>query len=447
MKITMENSLANFSKKFAKSKEMTEKSKGRIPGGFSRRTFNYGPHAIFVERGEGAYIYTVDGHKLLDMNSNFTVDILGHNHPSVTKALIDLIPNGFSFGNPTPLEARLAQILIDRIPSVEKVKFSCSASESAMTAVRIARGYTGKWKVAKMEGGYHGFGDDLAISAHPNPEFFPGPSHHPTPVPDSGGIPPFVTQNTVILTQNNLPVCEKILRENAQDIACVIMELQSGSGGIVALEQSFVEGMRTLTKELGIVLVFDETISLRAGYHGLQGIYGVKPDLTIMGKMIGGGVPIGAVGGSSGVFQVVEDDQVMVSGTHHGHPLAMAAGAACMEVMTEAAFDKLNAMSQKIMTEVNTWAKSKNYPFMIYGQGFSFLGYTFTDKVGREITTHRDFWRYVDGEKTQIYSLEIATHDFFPVHRGQFCLSVPMTDKDIDAFIGSTKEIVAGIME
>lgn len=447
MKITMESSLSNFSKKFAKSKEMTEKSKGRTPGGFSRRTFNYGPHAIFVEKGEGQYIYTIDGHKLLDMNSNFTVDILGHNHPNVTKALIDLIPQGFSFGNPTQAEGQLAQILIDRIPSIERVKFSCSSSESCLSAVRIARGYTGKWKIAKMEGGYHGFIDDLAISAHPNPEFFPGPDSHPLPVPDSGGIPPFVTQNTIILKQNDLPVCEKILRENAKDVACVIMELQSGSGGIVALDQKFVDGMRALTKELGIVLIVDETISLRASYSGLQGVYGLKPDLTIMGKMIGGGIPIGAVGGSAEVLQVVEDDQVMISGTHHGHPLATTAGVACLETMNEAAFDKLNTMSKKIMTEINTWAKSKNYPFMIYGQGFSFLGYTFTDKVGREIKTHRDFWKYTDGEKTQIYSLELATRDFFPVHRGQFCLSLPMTDKDIDAFIGTSKDIIDGIME
>ncbi|WP_050184088.1 aspartate aminotransferase family protein [Domibacillus robiginosus] len=447
MKITLESSMAGFLKKFEKSKELAEKCKGNIPGGFSRKTFNYGPHGIFVERGEGQYIYTVDGHKLLDMNNNFTVNILGHNHPSISKAIMETIPKGFSFGNPTEYESKLAGILIDRLESVEKVKFSCSASESCLSAIRIARGYTGKTKIAKFEGGYHGFIDDLAISAHPSPDMDPGPDHNPKPLPDSGGIPSFVTESTILLKQNDIAVCEKILRENADDIACVIMELQSGAGGIVVLEQGFVEDIRKLTEELGIVLIFDETITLRAGYNGLQGIYGVKPDLTIMGKMIGGGIPIGAVGGSSKIFEVLETDQVMISGTHHGHPLAAAAGIACMETMNEAAINKLNNQAERIKQEINEWANIKNYPFMIYGKGFSFLAYTFTDKVGREIKTHRDFWNYTDNNKTNIYSLEIATRGFFPVYRGQFSLSLPMTDEDITAFIETTKDIVKGIME
>lgn len=446
MKITLESSMAGFLKKFEKSKELTEKSKDNIPGGFSRKTFNYGPFGIFVERGEGQYIYTVDGHKLLDMNNNFTVNILGHNHPSISKAIMDTVPKGFSFGNPTEYESKLAGILIDRIESVEKVKFSCSASESCLSAIRIARGYTGKNKVAKFEGGYHGFIDDLAISAHPIPEKS-GPDYSPTPIPDSAGIPSFVTENTILLKQNDLAVCEKILRENAQDTACVIMELQSGAGGVVVLDEEFVEGIRAVTEELGILLIIDETMTLRAGYHGLQGIYGVKPDLTIMGKMIGGGIPIGAVGGASKIFEVVEADQVMISGTHHGHPLAAAAGIACLETMDEAATAKLNNQALRIKKEINEWAADKNYPFMIYGKGFSHLAYTFTDKVGREIKTHRDFWHYTDSEKTNIYSLEIATRGFFPVYRGQFSLSLPMTDEDITAFIETTKDIVEGIME
>lgn len=447
MSITLESSMASFLKKFEKSGELTKKCKNKIPGGFSRKTFNYGPHGIFVERGEGQYIYTVEGHRLLDMNNNFTVNILGHNHPNISKAMMETIPKGISFGNPTEYESKLAEILIDRIESVEKVKFSCSASESCMSAVRIARGYTGKTKIAKFEGGYHGFIDDLAISGHPSPDRFPGPDHHPTPLPDSDGIPSSVTANTILLKQNDFAVCEKILRENAHDIACVIMELQSGAGGVVVLDQDFVEGIRALTEELGIVLIFDETITLRAGYNGLQGIYGVKPDLTIFGKMIGGGLPIGAVGGASKIFEVLEANQVMISGTHHGHPLAAAAGIACMETMNETAYDKLNHQAETIKKEINDWANNKNYPFMVYGKGFSFLAYTFTDKVGREIRTHRDFWHYIDNEKTQAYSLEIATRGFLPVYRGQFSLSLPMTDEDITAFIETTKDIVTGIME
>lgn len=445
-KITLESSLEDFSKKFAKSRELTEKNRGRMPGGFSRRTFNYGPHAVFVEKGEGQYIYTVDGHRLLDLNNNYSVNILGHNNPKVNQAIIDILPRGISFGNPAPEEGQLAEILINRMTGMERVKFSCSASESNMTAVRIARAYTGKSKVAKFEGGYHGFIDFMAISAHPNLGMFPGPDHHPLPVPDSAGIPSFVTENTIVLTQNDLPGTERILRANAKDIACLLVELQSCAGGLVALDQEFVDALRALTKELGIVMIVDETISLRAGYGGLQGVYKVKPDLTVMGKIIGGGIPVGAVGGTAEVMDVVEQDQVMISGTHHGHIIAMAAGIACMNCMDHAAYEKLNAQSMKIQTGINEWAKSKNYPFLVYGKGFSYLGYTFTDRVGREIKTHRDFWYHCDLDRTQAFSLEIANRGYFPVIRGQFCLSTPMTDADIDGFIETSKDIITGIM-
>jgi glutamate-1-semialdehyde 2,1-aminomutase len=446
MKITLKNSLAKFSETFKISKKFTETCRNRIPGGYSRQTFNYGPHAIYVDCGEGQYIHTIDGYRLLDLNNNFTVSILGHNHPKITNALMEAIPKGFSFGNPMNYENELAEIICSRVESVEKIKFSCSASESCISAARIARAYTGKNKIAKFEGGYHGFIDDLHISAHPTPERFPGPSNHPTPLAESAGIPSYVVENTIILPQNDLDSCEKILKENARDTACVFMELQSGAGGVVVLDKEFVKGIRSLTEELGIMLIIDETITLRANYHGLQSLYGVRPDLTVMGKIIGGGLPLGAVGGQSKYFDMCENGQVSISGTHHGHNLAAVAGKACLEVMDEVAYDKLNKLAKRTRDELNEWANKKNHPFIVYGD-FSFLGYAFTDKKGREIKTHRDFWNYVNKDHILTYALEIATRGFFPVHRGQIALSLPMTDKDIDGFISTTKEIVDGILE
>jgi len=448
MKITLESSSKKFKETFKKSGELTEQCQGIIPGGFSRRTFFYGPHAVFVERGDGAYIYTADGKKLLDMNNNYNVNILGHNHPNVTKALMEAIPKSYSFGNPNmDLENQLAKILVDRIDSIEKIKFSCSASESCHSAARLARGYTGKTKIAKMEGGYHGFTDTFEISAHPSPDRFPGPAERPIALPDTAGIPQNIIDNLVILKQNDLAACEKVLRENAHDLAAVFLELQSGAGGLVVLDKEFVTGIRAITEELGILLVIDETVTLRAGYGGLQGIYGVKPDITVMGKMIGGGIPIGAIGGSAEVFSVVDNDQVQISGTHHGHPLSMVGGIATMNTLTKEVFAELDKKSSRIINEVNTWAQSKNYPFMMYGGYGACIAYAFTDEPGREIKTHRDYWSYADEEKLQIYALEIATRGFFPVHRGQFSLSVPMTDDEITAFIETTKDIVDGILK
>lgn len=441
-RLSIESSLQAFTTKFAKSAELTRVGRQIIPGGYSRNSFNFGPHAVFVDTGDGAFIDTVDGHRLLDLNNNFTVNVLGHNFPAVTDALMAAVPSGMSFGNPSTAEADLANLLIDRIPSVEKIQFSCSATESCMSAIRVARAHTGKTKIAKFEGGYHGFSDPLHISSHTHPGSDGGTADDPKAVPDSGGIPHTDVENTVILAQNDRAGSERILRAHANEIACLILELQSGAGGLVVLDQEFVERLRELTDELGIVLIFDETISLRAGYHGLQGVYGVTPDLTVMGKIIGGGLPLGAVGGSASVMNALEIGAVTISGTHHGHKLALIAGAACMRSLDRAAFDKLNGHSGRIMSELNEWSAARRSPFTVYGKGFSHMAYGYMTAPGLQVRNHRDYWHNVDGERTQIISLELANRNFFPVHRGEFSLSLPMTDDEITTYIETLKEIV-----
>ena len=446
MQLTLENSNKRFSEKFKDSGKLTEQFKGIIPGGFSRKTVTYGPHLIFIDHGEGQYIYTVEGHRLLDLHNNFSVNTLGHNHPKISSALMEAIPKGYSYGSPMTHESKLAEIICSRVESVERIKFSCSASEACLSAARIARANTGKQKIAKFEGGYHGFIDDFQISTRPSPDSYPGPDHHPLPVATSAGIPSYVTENTIILPQNDLESCEKILRESAGDTACVFMELQSGAGGVVVLDREFVKGIRALTEELGILLVLDETITLRADYHGMQSLYGIKPDLTVMGKIIGGGLPLGAVGGQAKYFEMCENGQVSIAGTHHANSLTIVAGIACLESMDEAAYDRLNTLADRIKDELNEWAIKEEYPFVVYGE-FSVLGYTFTDEVGREPKNHRDFWKFVNSDHVLIYNLEMATRGYLPLHLGELCLSLPMTDEDIDSFIETSKEVVEGIVK
>lgn len=443
--LTLDSVLRTFAQRFSTSAEYTRETRARIPGGYSRSSFNFGPHAVFVESGEGAHIQTVDGHRLLDLNNNFTVNVLGHDHPTIRDALLQASSTGISFGNPGRLEGRLADILIERVPSVEKVQFSCSATESCMSAIRVARGYTGRTRYAKFEGGYHGFSDALYISSHTEPDDDCGSDTDPLPVPDSGGIPSSELENAVILPQNDWTSCERILRVNSNDLACVILELQSGAGGLVTLDREFVERLRVLTTELRIILIFDETVSLRAGYHGAQGAYGVTPDLTVMGKMIGGGLPLGALGGSAELMDVLETGVVSISGTHHGHKLALAAGIACMETMDQAAFERLNACAARVTSEVNDWADARHIPFHIYGGGFSHLAYGYFNGSNREVRNHRDYWRVVDGERTQTISLELANRGIFPVHRGEFSLSLPMTDEDISEIVETFTSIVADL--
>lgn len=442
MGLTYEQSLEHFLKIFQKSKEMSDEAAKYIPGSYSRRSFNYGPHAIYVNNAKGAYVYTVDGKKLLDFNNNFTVSVLGYQNEAVDQALIETMKKGFSIGNPTEEEGELARMLCERIDSFEKVKFFCSASEACVGALRIARGYTGKTKVAKMEGGYHGFLDDFSFSAHPNASKADDDLEHIVPQPESAGIPANRAEDVVLLTQNNIEVSEKLIREHADELACVVMELQSGSGGIVTLDKAFVKRIREITKELGIVLIFDETITIRAYKGGLQSWYGVKPDLTISGKTLGGGIPLGVVGGSNEVMDVVTKDIVQMSGTHHGHRLACAAGIAILKQLDDVAYKRLNSMGERIKNELNIWAKEKKIPFIVFGES-SVLGYAFTREIGQTIRTHRDYWLKSDAQKMQTFALEIAVRGFLPVHRGQLGLTLPMADQDITDFIETTKDIVS----
>ena len=442
MGLTYEQSLEHFLKTFQKSKEMSDEAAKYIPGSYSRRSLKYGPHAIYVNNAKGAYVYTVDGKKLLDFNNNFTVSVLGYQNEAVDQALIETMKKGFSIGNPTEEEGELARMLCERIDSFEKVKFFCSASEACVGALRIARGYTGKTKVAKMEGGYHGFLDDFSFSAHPNASKADDDLEHIVPQPESAGIPANRAEDVVLLTQNNIEVSEKLIREHADELACVVMELQSGSGGIVTLDKAFVKRIREITKELGIVLIFDETITIRAYKGGLQSWYGVKPDLTISGKTLGGGIPLGVVGGSNEVMDVVTKDIVQMSGTHHGHRLACAAGIAILKQLDDVAYKRLNSMGERIKNELNIWAKEKKIPFIVFGES-SVLGYAFTREIGQTIRTHRDYWLKSDAQKMQTFALEIAVRGFLPVHRGQLGLTLPMADQDITDFIETTKDIVS----
>ena len=445
MKLTIEAANEHFLQVFSKSYETMKAHMDKIPNGFSRKSFMYGPAAIFADHGEGQYVYTIDGRKLLDFNNNFTVNVLGYANPAVNEAIAEATKRAYSFGNPTEPEYELAGMLADRIESVERTKFFCSSSEACLGAVRIARAYTGKDKIAKMEGGYHGFGDEMAISGHVDPSLPHGEQAAPASVPDSAGIPQSSVDNVIILTQNHLEDCEKVIRAHAHELACVIMELQSCAGGCVVLTKEFVEGIRAITKELGIVLIFDETCTLRAGYHGMQGIYGVRPDLTVMGKIIGGGVPIGAVGGSKEVMEVLEN-KVALSGTHHGHLMAAMAGIATLKQLDEAAFEKLNGQASRIKNELNSWAIENEIPFSYYGE-HSILGYAFTDKVDRKINTIRDYWGNTNGNAMQIYALEMAVRGYYPVVRGQIALTLPMTDENMTGFIETSKELITEIYQ
>ena len=317
------------------SRQMFQKARTLIPGGVNspvRACKSVGCDPLFVKRASGSKIVDVDGNEFIDFVCSWGPMILGHNHPRVRAAIEAALENGTSFGAPTPLEIDLAELVVEAFPSVEKVRFVSSGTEATMSAIRLARGYTGRKAVVKFDGCYHGHADSFLVKA--------GSGVITLGIPGSPGVPEEIVKNTVSIPYNDEQTLEKTLRDASLEIACVIVEPVAGNMGVVPPAPGFLQKLRDLTAELEIVLIFDEVITgLRLGFGGAQERFGIMPDLTCLGKIIGGGLPVGAYGGKKEIMaQIAPDGPVYQAGTLSGNPLAMAAGVATMEILKAPGF-------------------------------------------------------------------------------------------------------------
>lgn len=306
-----------------------------IPGGVNspvRACQSVGCQPRFIQRAAGAKIYDADGNEYLDFVCSWGPMILGHNHPAVMDAISQAMANGTSFGAPCELEVDLAKMVCEALPSVDMVRFVNSGTEATMSAVRLARGYTGRKAVVKFDGCYHGHADSFLVKA--------GSGVITLGIPGSPGVPDDIVKNTISIPYNDIESLEKTLRDQDLDIACVIMEPVAGNMGVVLPEPSFIAKVRELTAELGIVLIFDEVITgFRVSYGGAQAAFGIMPDLTCLGKIIGGGLPVGAYGGKREIMaQISPSGPVYQAGTLSGNPLAMAAGIATLRELKQEGF-------------------------------------------------------------------------------------------------------------
>ena len=317
------------------SQSLFARAQQLIPGGVNspvRACKSVGCDPLFVKKAAGSKIQDVDGNEFLDFVCSWGPMILGHNHPAVIEAIEKTLQDGTSFGAPCPLEVELAELVIGALPSVEKVRFVSSGTEATMSAIRLARGYTGRKVVVKFDGCYHGHADSFLVKA--------GSGVITLGIPGSPGVPEDIVKNTVSIPYNNPDVLEKTLRDEKLDIACVIIEPVAGNMVVVAPQPGFLQKLRALTTELGIVLIFDEVITgLRLSLGGAQEYFGVMPDLTCLGKIIGGGLPVGAYGGTKELMDTISPvGPVYQAGTLSGNPLAMAAGAATIRQLSQPGF-------------------------------------------------------------------------------------------------------------
>ena len=411
-----------------------------IPGGVNSpaRAFGgVGGEPLIMDRGEGPYLYDIDGNKLIDYIGSWGPHILGHQHPAVKEAIRRALDKGTSFGAPTKAETSLAAAVIDAVPSMEMVRMVNSGTEATMSAIRVARGFTGRNVIIKFAGCYHGHVDALLVKA--------GSAATTLGVPSSPGIPPGCTADTLVLDYNDVAGLEDAFHRRGSEIAGIILEPVVGNMGVVIPEPAFRQALQDLCKQHGALLIFDEVMTgFRLAFGGAQELFGIKPDLTTLGKIIGGGLPVGAYGGRADVMHVVSPlGPVYQAGTLSGNPLAMASGLATLQELKRVnPYPKLASETKRLCDGLADAARAAGLPHQIAGVGSMFTLF-FAEQPVRDYPTasksdtarfSRYFWGMID-EGVYLPCSQFEANFVSAAH----------TPADIDATIAAARRVLAKI--
>ncbi|HEX2591683.1 MAG TPA: aspartate aminotransferase family protein [Rhizomicrobium sp.] len=353
----------------SKSAALYERAVRVSPGGNSRTTVYFPPYPVYAAKALGSRVWDVDGVERLDFINNYSSLIHGHNHPKIVEAIIAQAQRLLSISLPTEEEVQLAEIVTARLPGVEQIRFCNSGTEGVMMALKAARAYTGRSKIAKVEGAYHGSGDTASVSVNPSPDKWGDPTEPASVI--GGGSGQGAGVDVVILPMNDVENGRKIIRKHASELAGVIIDPLVKNLGYVPASAAFVKMLREECHAAGAMLIFDEVYSMRLGFNGAQGALGVNPDLTAMGKIIGGGLPVGAVGGRADIMTTVFDPRahakVSHGGTFNANPMTMAAGVAAMKLFDKPAFDRLTALGDRLRAGLREAIKIAKVPGNVGG--------------------------------------------------------------------------------
>ncbi|MDJ1108701.1 glutamate-1-semialdehyde 2,1-aminomutase [Macrococcus caseolyticus] len=416
---------------YSKSKQAFKEAVNLMPGGVNSpvRAFkSVDMDPIFMERGKGSKIYDIDGNEYIDYVLSWGPLILGHANDTVTGALNKAVLNGTSFGAPTELENKMAELVIERVPSIEMVRMVSSGTEATLAALRLARGFTGKNKILKFIGCYHGHSDSLLIKA--------GSGVATLGLPDSPGVPKGTAENTITVHYNDLDAVKLAFEQFGDDIAGVIVEPVAGNMGVVPPVEGFLEGLREITTEHGALLIFDEVMTgFRVGYNCAQGYFGVIPDLTCLGKVIGGGLPVGAFGGRKDIMEhIAPSGPVYQAGTLSGNPLAMTGGYYTLSQLTPESYEYFNHLGDMLEAGLTDVFAKHNVPITINRAG-SMIGFFLNEeKVANfEIASKSDLKLFAAMYK------EMANNGVFlpPSQFEGMFLSTEHTEEDIQKTINA----------
>jgi glutamate-1-semialdehyde 2,1-aminomutase len=439
--MSVEKEEVEYVGKTARSRALHEEALAVMPGGNSRTTTFFDPYPFYATRGQGALLWDADGNARLDFNGNYTSLILGHAPETVVHAVQEATANGLSFPGPTEYEIRLAELLTRRIASVESVRFTNSGTEATMNAVRLARAFTGRQKIAKFEGAFHGTHDWVMVSVTPDPRAGGG-AKKPKPVAWSAGIPPAVLKHVVVLPWNDAEACAAILEKEGANIAAVLVDPLLGIGGVIPPVDGFLASLREITERLGILLIFDEVISFRVASGGAQERFGVRPDLTTLGKIIGGGLAVGAFGGRRDIMDFYDPRRgkarISQGGTFNANPATMAAGIATLEALTPDAYARLDALGERLRGGVTRLLDATRRRGQVTGVGSLFCLHWTSEKIVDYRST-----RSKDATAAMRVFLGLLNEGILLTQRGMGAISLAMTEEDIDRFVNALARVLA----
>ncbi|MEI8596565.1 glutamate-1-semialdehyde 2,1-aminomutase [Photobacterium sp. Hal280] len=427
----------------SKSAELFAKAQHTIPGGVNspvRAFAGVGGDPLFIDRADGAYIFDADGRAYIDYVGSWGPMILGHNHVAIRDAVIDAARQGLSFGAPTEMEITMAELVSKLVPSMEMVRMVSSGTEATMSAIRLARGFTGRDKIIKFEGCYHGHADCLLVKA--------GSGALTLGQPSSPGVPADFAKHTLTCTFNSLESVREAFAEHPEQIACIIVEPVAGNMNCIPPVPGFLQGLREICDEFGALLILDEVMTgFRVAHGGAQAYYDVKPDLTTLGKIIGGGMPVGAFGGRREVMQyIAPTGPVYQAGTLSGNPVAMAAGYACLTILTQEGNEKrLAQTTQRLAEGFQTLADKYGIP-LVTNQVGAMFGFFFTDQ--QNVHSYQDVARCDVERFKRFFNLMLQKGVYLAPSAFEACFtSLAHGEKEIDATLEAAEYAFATLAQ
>ena len=424
----------------SRSADLFERAQRVLPGGVSRNTVLRQPHPAYAAHGEGCRLVDLDGVSRIDFSNNMASLIHGHAYPPIVEAVTEQLKRGTAYMMATETEVTYAEHICSRSPGFDKMRFMNSGTEAVMVAIKAARAFTGRPRIAKIEGAYHGGYDYAEVSQTPKPEAW-GDIDHPNSVPLAHGTPASALDDVVVLPFNDIDRAMAILNEHVDDIAGIVLDLMPHRVGLNPIERDFLDAIRQWAHQHGALLICDEVITFRSDYGGLQMHYGIEADLTAMGKMIGGGFPVGAVAGRADVMNVMDPNGGKYlfpnSGTFSANPISMTAGLAAMKDFDEPAVERINALAQRAMTGIDEAARRTGARACVTGCG-SILRVHMKEQPPRNY--REAFLSPEENHRLKAMLDHLFDAGFVMINTCTAMLSTPMTEVEIDALITACGE-------